>query len=115
VPEEDNHGTEIKFNQVGGGLTASLIFAVQGGVMDLDDLLKRVPERESFSSFRVNTIEDKDLANLSAATGDKFALLRGKNDDILYHGNQYHCNIEKSEALMELLESHKVILIGKTN
>lgn len=78
-------------------------------------LLNRVPERETFASFRVNTIEDRDLAYLSAATGDEFALLRGKNEDILYHGTQYHCHIEKSDTLMELLESHKFRLETHTH
>lgn len=78
-------------------------------------LLDRVPEKESFASFRLNAIEDKDLAYLSAATGDEFALLRGKNEDILYHGISYHCHIEKSDVLMELLRSHKVRLEAHTH
>jgi hypothetical protein len=78
-------------------------------------LLERVPERETFASFRVNSIEDRDLAYLSASTGDEFALLRGKNEDILYHGTQYHCHIEKSDILMALLESHKVRLETHTH
>ncbi len=78
-------------------------------------LLDRVPERETFASFKVNSIEDKDLAYLSAATGDEFALFRGKNEDILYHGTRYHCHIEKSDVLMGLLESHKVRLEAHTH
>lgn len=78
-------------------------------------LLDRVPERETFASFRVNSIEDKDLAYLSASTGDEFALLRGKNEDILYHGTRYHCHIEKSDVLMSLLKSHKVRLETHTH
>ena len=73
-------------------------------------LLNRVPESESWSSFKLNTIEYRDLAYLSAATGDEFALLRGRSEEILYHGSKYHCHLEKSETLMELLESHKVSL-----
>ncbi len=73
-------------------------------------ILNRVPDKETWGSFRLNFIEDKDLAYLSAATGDEFALLRGKNEDILYHGSRYHCHIEQSDTLMELLESHKVRL-----
>ena len=73
-------------------------------------LLNRVPEQETWASFKVNSIEDKDLAYLSAETGDEFALLRGKNEDILYHGTPRHCHIERSDTLMELLNSHKLFL-----
>ena len=70
-------------------------------------LLSRVPERREYASFPVYTVEDKDLAYLSAATGDEFALLRSKQEDILYHGEPFHCHIEQSDTLMELLLSHK--------
>lgn len=79
------------------------------------ELLNRVPEQETWASFRLNAIEDKDLAYLSAETGDEFALLRGKNEDILYHGTHYHCHIEKSDTLMELLRSRKVRLETHTH
>lgn len=75
-----------------------------------ESLLSRVPERETWAVFSLNSIEDKDLAYLSAATGDEFALLRGKNQDILYRGNSLHCHIEKDELLMNLLEGHKICL-----
>lgn len=73
-------------------------------------LLNRVPDKDTYASFPVNSIEDKDLAYLSAATGDEFALLRGKKVDVLYHGPPLHCHIENSEELMWLLESHKLVL-----
>lgn len=75
-----------------------------------ESLLSRVPEQESWAVFTLNSIEDKDLAYLSAATGDEFALLRGKNQDILYRGNPLHCHIEKDELLMDLLDGHKIRL-----
>lgn len=73
-------------------------------------LLNRVPEREKWAVFSLNSIEDKDLAYLSAATGDEFALLRGKNEDILYRGTAAHCHIEKDELLISLLQEHKICL-----
>ena len=73
-------------------------------------LLNRVPEQEQWAVFSLESIEDKDLAYLSAATGDEFALLRGKNQDIVYRGNSLHCHIEKDELLMSLLEEHKICL-----
>ncbi|MCQ2549935.1 MAG: hypothetical protein MJ134_07830 [Lachnospiraceae bacterium] len=75
-----------------------------------ESLLNRVPKRESWAIFSLNSIEDKDLAYLSASTGDEFALLRGKKQDILYRGNSLHCHIEKDELLMNLLEGHKICL-----
>lgn len=75
-----------------------------------ESLLSRVPERDSWAVFTLHSIEDKDLAYLSAATGDEFALLRGKNQDILYRGDSLHCRIEKDELLMNLLEGHKICL-----
>lgn len=73
-------------------------------------LLNRVLAQGEWASFQANTIEDKDLAYLSAATGDEFALLRGKHEDILFHGTPLNCHIEESELLMELLRSRKVVL-----
>ncbi len=73
-------------------------------------MLNRVPDRESWCSFKLNVVEYSDLAYLSAATGDEFALLRGKNEDILYHGTKYHCPLEKSDTLMGLLLTNKLSL-----
>lgn len=73
-------------------------------------LLCRVPDSDTYASFPLNAIEYRDLAYLSAATGDEFALLRGKHEDILYHGTQLHCHIEDSDILMTLLRAHKLKL-----
>lgn len=73
-------------------------------------LLNRVPDRDTYASFLLNTVEYKDLAYLSAETGDEFALLRGKSEDILYHGTQLHCHIENSDTLMALLMTRKLVL-----
>lgn len=73
-------------------------------------LLNRVPDRDTYASFPLNTVEYKDLAYLSAETGDEFALLRGKSEDILYHGTQLHCHIENSDTLMALLMTRKLVL-----
>lgn len=73
-------------------------------------LLNRVPEQEVWAVFPLNSIEDKDLAYLSAETGDEFALLRGKKQDILYRGNAMHCHIERDELLMSLLQDRKIRL-----
>lgn len=46
-------------------------------------LLSRVSVRNSYATFAGNSIKIKDLAYLSAYTGDEFALLRGKDYDII--------------------------------
>lgn len=82
-----------------------------GGINDhRRSLLRRVPEQESWARVPRGSVEDLDLAYLSAYTGDEFALLCGRQEDILFHGTPAHCHIEKSEYLMTLLESHKARL-----
>ena len=54
-------------------------------------LLSRVSVRNSYATFAGNSIKIKDLAYLSAYTGDEFALLRGKDYDILFHGENESC------------------------
>ena len=78
-------------------------------------LLSRVSDRECWGTFPVNSIEIKDLAYLSAATGDEFAFLRSKHSDILYHGTPYRCKIEEDDDLMILLNSHKAELVAHTH
>lgn len=70
-------------------------------------LLNRIPEQNSWHPFPLNTVEDKDLAYLSAETGDEFALLRGKREDIFFHGTPRNCHLEKEETLMDMLYSKK--------
>ena len=78
-------------------------------------LLNRVADQECWGTFPLNSIEIKDLAYLSAATGDEFALLRGKHNDFLYHGTPYRCKIEEDEDLMTLLNTHKAELVAHTH
>lgn len=79
------------------------------------NILQRIPDQETWSAFRINAIEIKDLAYLSAATGDEFALIRSKTKDIVYHGNPTGCRIEKEDELMLLLVNHKAELIAHTH
>lgn len=73
-------------------------------------ILSRIPEQNQWAIFGLNKIEDKDLAYLSAATGDEFALMRGKNNDILFHGTPLNCHLEDDELLMTLFYAHKIRL-----
>ena len=43
-------------------------------------LLDRVPNTGDWSAFRKNSITNKDIAYLSAATRDEFALLRARSE-----------------------------------
>ena len=58
-------------------------------------------------------ITTKDIAYLSAATHHEFALLRGKKQDILFHGTNYHCNI--TDDMVELLQQGKLYLVAHTH
>ena len=78
-------------------------------------LLSRVADRECWGTFPLESVEIKDLAYLSAATGDEFALLRSKHSDILYHGSPLRCRIEEDDDLMTLLCSHKAELVAHTH
>ena len=82
---------------------------VRSGKHGLDahrqSLLDRVPEQGDWSAFVYGTLELKDLAYLSAKTGDEFAILRGKREDILVHGTPTRCRFDG--VLEELLMSLK--------
>lgn len=55
-------------------------------------MLNRVPNSGDWDVFPFEHIEMKDLAYLTAKTGHEFAILRGKNEDILFHGDNRHCS-----------------------
>ena len=70
------------------------------------NLLARVPDSDDWAEFEKDSITTKDLAYLSAATHHEFALLRGKRQDILFHGTEYHCDI--TDDMLELLKRGKL-------
>ena len=76
-------------------------------------MLNRVPESGSFSSFSKEYIEMKDLAYLTAKTGDEFALLRGKNVDILFRGSRNHCVFD--DIIEDMLIKGKVEIVGHSH
>ena len=75
--------------------------AVRSGKAGLDThrqkMLDRVPKTGDWAKFKVNSIELKDLAYLTARVGDEFALLRGKHEDILFHGDKLNCRLSEFE------------------
>lgn len=45
--------------------------------------------------------------------GDEFALLRGKREDILFHGDKSNCNFVG--LIGEMLLAHKLVLVGHSH
>ena len=73
-------------------------------------LLSRVPHSGDWVILQEQSITTKDIAYLSAATQHEFALLRGKNEDILFHGTTYHCEFEGVFVKIDLLCELSVII-----
>ena len=109
---------ELKSMELSSGKSMQTsLSAIRAGDAGLNErrqkMLDRVPESGSFSSFSKEYIEMKDLAYLTAKTGDEFALLRGKNTDILFHGTPVNCFFEG--LLEEMLLSRKVEIVGHSH
>lgn len=90
------------------------LLAVKSGKAGLDahrkSMLNKVPKQGNWARFRLNSIVMKDLAYLSAKVGDEFALLRGKNEDILFHGRPTQCNF--IDDLEDMLRKHQLEIVG---
>lgn len=88
--------------------------AIRSGAAGLDahrrSMLNRVLAIGDWARFRCGTISLKDLAYLTAKTGDEFALLRGKREDVLFHGDSGRCMFDS--VLSEWLITHKLVLVG---
>lgn len=93
------------------------LYAVRQGKAGLDEhrkkILDRIPNSGDWACFEHDSIVLKDLAYLSAKTGDEFALLRGKKEDILFHGTKIKCSFYG--LLYDMLMSHKLALIGHSH
>lgn len=76
-------------------------------------MLKKVPEIGDWAGFTWNKITTKDIAFLSAKTQHEFAILRGKKEDILFHGSHYHCEFE--DVLIDMLMYGKVRLYAHSH
>ena len=91
--------------------------AVRSGKAGLDahrqSMSTRVPGQGDWAKFELCSLELRDLAYLTAKTGDEFALLRGKKEDILFHGDPANCNF--AGLLGELLLNHKLELVGHSH
>lgn len=76
-------------------------------------MLNRVPEINDWAKFPLNHLEMKDLAYLSAKTGHEFAILRGRREDILFHGDARRCSFD--DILVDMLMSGKLQIYGHSH
>ena len=91
--------------------------AIQEGEAGLNarrqSMLARVPEIGDFGSFKFESLELKDLAYLTAKTGHEFAVLRGRDMDILFHGDSRHCQFP--ETIVDMMMAHKLEIVGHSH
>ena len=76
-------------------------------------MLQRVPKPGDWAKFPLMHLEMKDLAYLTAKTGHEFAILRGKGEDILFHGRTAQCRFD--DILVEMLLSNKLRILGHSH
>lgn len=91
--------------------------AIRNGQAGLNEhrkkLLKRVPESGDWVILQRESVTVKDIAYLSAATQHEFALLRGKREDVLFHGTARHC--EFTGEVLRMLECKRLWLVAHTH
>jgi hypothetical protein len=76
-------------------------------------LLDRVPNTGDWAKVDKDSVDTLDLAFLSAKTNHEFALLKGKKNDILFHGEARHCVFD--DDLVEMLKNGKLSLYAHTH
>lgn len=76
-------------------------------------MLNRVPDVGDWAKFPHEHLAMKDLAYLTAKTGHEFAILRGKHEDILFHGTARRCTFD--DALVDLLLSKRLVIYGHSH
>ena len=117
-------GNWLKDNMIDNDLTlassASTIVSLESirlGKAGLDAhrqvMMFRVPNTDDWARFEHNSLELKDLAYLTARTGDEYAILRGKKEDILFHGGRTSCSF--TGAIFDMLLNQKLELVGHSH
>ena len=93
--------------------TALSLASIREGKAELNhhrkQLLAKIPRSDDWVSLSPNTVTNLDLAYLSAKTGDEFALLRGKREDVVFHGTRRECLFVG--VIEQKLRTHKLALI----
>lgn len=77
------------------------------------EMLKRAPDPGDWAIFPPEHLEMKDLAYLTAASGHEFAILRGKREDILFHGDSQRCEFDAE--LADRLLNKRLRLFGHSH
>lgn len=76
-------------------------------------MLQRVPEPGDWARFPLEHLKMKDLAYLTAKTGHEFAILRGKSEDILFHGKATRYTFD--DVLADMLLSGRLRIFGHSH
>ena len=76
-------------------------------------ILSRIPNRFDWAKYEYQSIELIDLAYLTSITGDEFALLRGKHEDILFHGTSRNCIF--TGIIYQMLKEKRISLVGHSH
>lgn len=76
-------------------------------------MLDRVPESGDWARFPYEHLNMKDLAYLTAKTGHEFAILRGKTEDILFHGESVRCTF--GDILVDMLLNKHLVIYGHSH
>lgn len=76
-------------------------------------MLRRVPNIGDWARFPHEHLTMKDLAYLTAKTGHEFAILRGKHQDILFHGTAQRCTFD--DILVDWLLSKRLVIYGHSH
>lgn len=76
-------------------------------------LFNKVPQSGDWAKVRKGSVTTKYLAYLSSYTNHEFAILSGKNEDIIFHGTHYHCVFR--DILYDLLKSKKLELMAHSH
>ena len=78
-----------------------------------ESMLRRVPNIGDWGKFQHESISMKDIAYLTAYTGHEFAILRGKREDILVHGEATRCRFD--DVLVDMLKAGKLRIYGHSH
>ncbi len=78
-----------------------------------ESMLRRVPNTGDWAKFPYEHLSMKDLAYLTAKTDHEFAILRGRREDILFHGMAQRCAFD--DVLVDLLLSKRLMIYGHSH
>lgn len=91
--------------------------AIRRGEGGLDEhrasMLRRVPDVGDWAKFPHEHLLMRDLAYLTAKTGHEFAILRGKHEDILFHGTAQKCTFD--DVLVDFLMTKRLMIYGHSH